>query len=33
MNFTDFINTYNGKKIDYDKAAGVQCVDLRKTLY
>lgn len=30
MNFTDFINTYNGKKIDYDKAAGVQCVDLGK---
>ena len=30
MNFTEFINTYNGKKIDYDGGCGVQCVDLAK---
>ena len=30
MNFTEFINTYNGKKVDYDKVAGYQCVDLAK---
>lgn len=28
MNFWDFINKYNGKYIDYDKAYGNQCVDL-----
>lgn len=30
MNFTDFINKYNGKKIDYDGVSGCQCVDLAK---
>lgn len=30
MNFKDFINTYNGKAIDYDGVHGVQCVDLIK---
>ena len=30
MNFTEFINAYNGKKIDYDGGFGVQCVDLAK---
>lgn len=30
MNFTEFINTYNGKKIDYDGVSGYQCVDLAK---
>lgn len=30
MNYQEFINTYNGKSIDYDGVAGVQCVDLAK---
>ena len=30
MNFTEFINTYNGKKVDYDGVSGYQCVDLAK---
>ena len=30
MTFDEFVKTYNGKKIDYDKAYGVQCVDLAK---
>ena len=30
MNFDEFINTYNGKLIDYDGVSGVQCVDLAK---
>lgn len=30
MNFNQFINTYNGKAIDYDGGYGVQCVDLIK---
>lgn len=30
MTFDEFIKTYNGKKIDYDGAYGVQCVDLIK---
>lgn len=30
MNFKEFINTYNGKAIDYDGGYGVQCVDLIK---
>lgn len=30
MNYQEFINTYNGKSIDYDGVSGVQCVDLAK---
>lgn len=30
MNYQEFINEYNGKSFDYDKVAGVQCVDLAK---
>jgi len=30
MNFDEFVKTYNGKATDYDKAYGVQCVDLAK---
>lgn len=30
MNYQEFINTYNGKLIDYDRVSGVQCVDLAK---
>lgn len=30
MNYQEFINTYNGKSIDYDGVAGVQCVDFAK---
>mgnify|MGYP004519619859 CR=1 FL=1 len=30
MNYQEFINEYNGKSIDYDGVAGVQCVDLAK---
>ena len=30
MNYSEFINEYNGKSFDYDGAAGVQCVDLIK---
>lgn len=30
MNYNEFINTYNGKSIDYDGVAGIQCVDLAK---
>lgn len=30
MNYQEFINTYNGKAIDYDGGYGVQCVDLIK---
>lgn len=30
MNYQDFINTYNGKSVDYDGGYGVQCVDLIK---
>lgn len=30
MNYDQFIKKYNGKKTDYDGAAGVQCVDLAK---
>lgn len=30
MNYNEFINTYNGKSVDYDGVAGVQCVDLAK---
>lgn len=30
MNYDEFINTYNGKAIDYDGGYGVQCVDLIK---
>lgn len=30
MNYQEFINYYNGKAIDYDGAAGVQCIDLVK---
>lgn len=30
MNYTEFISKYNGKAIDYDGVAGVQCVDLVK---
>lgn len=30
MTFQKFIATYEGKKIDYDKSYGVQCVDLIK---
>lgn len=30
MTFDEFVKTYKGKKIDYDKAYGVQCVDLVK---
>lgn len=28
MDLTEFINTYTGRKIDYDGAFGAQCVDL-----
>ena len=28
MTLTQFINTYNGKKVDWDGANGPQCVDL-----
>lgn len=28
MNFADFIVKYQGKKVDYDKVDGAQCVDL-----
>lgn len=28
MNLTTFINTYLGKKVDYDKTNGCQCTDL-----
>ena len=28
--YQEFINYYNGKAIDYDGVAGVQCVDLIK---
>lgn len=30
MNYQEFIDTYNGKSIDYDGVSGVQCVDLAK---
>ena len=30
MTFTEFINTYNNKKVDYDGVSGYQCVDLAK---
>lgn len=30
MYYNEFINTYNGKAIDYDGVSGVQCVDLAK---
>lgn len=30
MNYNEFINYYNGKALDYDGVAGVQCVDLVK---
>lgn len=30
MNYSEFINTYNGKSFDYDGVSGVQCVDLIK---
>ncbi len=30
MTFDEFVKTYKGKRIDYDKAYGVQCVDLAK---
>jgi hypothetical protein len=30
MNYSEFIKKYNGKGIDYDGVAGVQCVDLAK---
>ena len=30
MNYSEFINTYNGKGFDYDGVSGVQCVDLIK---
>lgn len=28
MNLSEFVNTYNGKKVDFDNAYGNQCVDL-----
>lgn len=28
MTLADFINKYNGKKVDFDNAFGAQCVDL-----
>lgn len=28
MNLTDFVNSYAGKKVDFDGAYGAQCVDL-----
>ena len=28
MTYNDFINKYLGKAVDYDRVAGVQCVDL-----
>ena len=28
MNYQEFINTYNGKTIDYDGVSGAQCVDM-----
>ena len=30
MNYSEFINAYNGKSFDYDGVSGVQCVDLIK---
>lgn len=30
MNYSEFINAYNGKSFDYDGVSGVQCVDLAK---
>ena len=30
MNFTDFINTYSGKRVEYDNVSYYQCVDLVK---
>ncbi len=30
MNYQEFINYYNGKALDYDGVAGIQCVDLAK---
>lgn len=30
MTYEEFVNNYNGKAIDYDGVAGVQCVDLAK---
>lgn len=30
MDYNEFINTYDGKAIDYDGVSGVQCVDLAK---
>ena len=30
MNYSQFINEYNGKSFDYDGVSGVQCVDLAK---
>lgn len=30
MNYQEFINNFNGKALDYDGAAGIQCVDLAK---
>lgn len=30
MTYNDFVNEFLGKPVDYDKAAGVQCVDLAK---
>lgn len=30
MTFEEFVNTYNGKAIDYDGGCGIQCVDLAK---
>ena len=30
MNYSEFINEYNGKSFDYDGVSGVQCVDLIK---
>lgn len=30
MNYQEFINNFNGKALDYDGVAGVQCVDLAK---
>ena len=30
MTFDKFVETYDGKAIDYDGGAGVQCVDLAK---
>lgn len=30
MNYSEFINTYDGKSFDYDGVSGIQCVDLIK---